>query len=138
MQAQLFSVAHGTGAVENAGIPRLLALVRRYPLAATPWPLPRQIAHRLDPDSGEATDVPATEVLEALSRAKTVVFDKTGTLTWGTPAITEVRPEAGCTTDERWTVAASAEQYSSHVAGGIRYCGRARARERSVRRPSTS
>ncbi|MBG6213036.1 cation transport ATPase [Cryobacterium sp. CAN_C3] len=37
--------------------------------------------------------MPATEVLEALSRAKTVVFDKTGTLTWGTPAITEVRPK---------------------------------------------
>lgn len=54
-------------------------------------------------------------VLEALSRAKTVVFDKTGTLTYGTPAITEVRPEAGFTADELLTLAASAEQYSSHV-----------------------
>lgn len=54
-------------------------------------------------------------VLEALSRAKTVVFDKTGTLTYGTPAITEVRPEAGLTADELLTLAASAEKYSSHV-----------------------
>ncbi|TFB73390.1 heavy metal translocating P-type ATPase [Cryobacterium glaciale] len=54
-------------------------------------------------------------VLEALSRAKTVVFDKTGTLTCGTPTITEVRPESGFTADELLTLAASAEQYSSHV-----------------------
>ncbi|MDJ0347883.1 heavy metal translocating P-type ATPase [Cryobacterium sp. PH29-G1] len=54
-------------------------------------------------------------VLEALARAKTVVFDKTGTLTYGTPQITEVRPEAGFSTDELLTLAASAEQYSSHV-----------------------
>ena len=54
-------------------------------------------------------------VLEALSRAKTVVFDKTGTLTYGTPAISEVRPEAGFSADELLTLAASAEQYSSHV-----------------------
>ena len=54
-------------------------------------------------------------VLEALSRAKTVVFDKTGTLTYGTPTITEVRPEAGFTADELLSLAASAEQYSSHV-----------------------
>ncbi|WP_104193320.1 heavy metal translocating P-type ATPase [Cryobacterium sp. Y82] len=54
-------------------------------------------------------------VLEALSRAKTVVFDKTGTLTYGTPAITEVRPEADFTPDELLALAASAEQYSSHV-----------------------
>ncbi|TFD59147.1 heavy metal translocating P-type ATPase [Cryobacterium suzukii] len=54
-------------------------------------------------------------VLEALSRARTVVFDKTGTLTYGTPAISEVRPEPGFTADELLTLAASAEQYSSHV-----------------------
>ena len=54
-------------------------------------------------------------VLEALSRAKTVVFDKTGTLTYGTPTITGVRPEAGFSADELLTLAASSEQYSSHV-----------------------
>lgn len=54
-------------------------------------------------------------VLEALSRAKTVVFDKTGTLTYGTPAITRVQPEPGFSGDELLGLAASAEQYSSHV-----------------------
>jgi len=54
-------------------------------------------------------------VLETLSRAKTVVFDKTGTLTHGTPAIARVLPEEGFGTDELLALAASAEQYSSHV-----------------------
>jgi heavy metal translocating P-type ATPase len=54
-------------------------------------------------------------VLEQLSRARTVVFDKTGTLTHGTPSLAEVRPEPGFTADEVLALAASAEQYSSHV-----------------------
>ncbi len=54
-------------------------------------------------------------VLESLSRARTVVFDKTGTLTYGTPTITEVRPETGFSSDDLLASAASAEQYSSHV-----------------------
>lgn len=54
-------------------------------------------------------------VLETLSRARTVVFDKTGTLTQGTPVIAEVRPERGFGADEMLALAASAEQYSSHV-----------------------
>ncbi|WP_051973195.1 heavy metal translocating P-type ATPase [Cryobacterium sp. MLB-32] len=54
-------------------------------------------------------------VLETLARARTVVFDKTGTLTNGTPVIAEVRPEPGFTADELLGLAASAEQYSSHV-----------------------
>ncbi|HSP51532.1 MAG TPA: HAD-IC family P-type ATPase, partial [Cryobacterium sp.] len=54
-------------------------------------------------------------VLEMLSRAKTVVFDKTGTLTHGTPTIARVLPEPGFDEDELLALAASAEQYSSHV-----------------------
>jgi heavy metal translocating P-type ATPase len=54
-------------------------------------------------------------VLETLSRATTVVFDKTGTLTHGTPAIARVLPAAGFDADEVLALAASAEQYSSHV-----------------------
>ena len=54
-------------------------------------------------------------VLEMLSRAKTVVFDKTGTLTHGTPTITRALPEPGFGEDELLALAASAEQYSSHV-----------------------
>jgi heavy metal translocating P-type ATPase len=54
-------------------------------------------------------------VLEKLARARTVVFDKTGTLTYGRPAIDRIRPEHGFAADELLTLAASAEQYSSHV-----------------------
>ena len=54
-------------------------------------------------------------VLEALSRAQSVVFDKTGTLTSGTPTIGEVRVEKTFDADEVLALAASAEQYSSHV-----------------------
>ncbi|MGY4857963.1 heavy metal translocating P-type ATPase [Cryobacterium sp. AP23] len=54
-------------------------------------------------------------VLEKLARARTVVFDKTGTLTYGAPTIARVRPEPPFTEDELLTLAASTEQYSSHV-----------------------
>lgn len=54
-------------------------------------------------------------VLELLARARTVVFDKTGTLTHGTLVITKVLPEAPFGEGELLVLAASAEQYSSHV-----------------------
>ncbi|MFB2580450.1 heavy metal translocating P-type ATPase [Herbiconiux sp. P15] len=54
-------------------------------------------------------------VLEALSRTRTVVFDKTGTLTEGRPSITSIRVEQGFSEREVLRLAASAEQYSSHV-----------------------
>jgi P-type E1-E2 ATPase len=54
-------------------------------------------------------------VLEKLARARTVVFDKTGTLTHGTPAIARVSPEPPFAEEELLTLAASTEQYSSHV-----------------------
>lgn len=54
-------------------------------------------------------------VLELLARARTVVFDKTGTLTYGTPTIIRVNPQAPFGGDELLSLAASAEQYSSHV-----------------------
>ncbi|PPL16001.1 heavy metal translocating P-type ATPase [Microterricola pindariensis] len=54
-------------------------------------------------------------VLEKLARARTVVFDKTGTLTHGRPSLTAVRPAPGFDADEVLALAASAEQYSSHV-----------------------
>ncbi|SDZ42595.1 heavy metal translocating P-type ATPase [Herbiconiux ginsengi] len=54
-------------------------------------------------------------VLETLSRARSIVFDKTGTLTEGRPTITRFRTENGFTERELLRLAASAEQYSSHV-----------------------
>jgi len=54
-------------------------------------------------------------VFERLARARTVVFDKTGTLTGGRPILMEVRAAGGFDADELLALAASAEQYSSHV-----------------------
>ncbi|WP_082492624.1 heavy metal translocating P-type ATPase [Arthrobacter sp. Leaf69] len=54
-------------------------------------------------------------VLEQLSRIKTAAFDKTGTLTYGRPALIGVRTAGSLTEDEVLGLAASAEQYSSHV-----------------------
>ncbi|WP_313279150.1 heavy metal translocating P-type ATPase [Timonella senegalensis] len=56
-------------------------------------------------------------VLENLSRAGSVYFDKTGTLTQGHPQIARIEPAAEAALDETelLQLAASAEQYSSHV-----------------------
>lgn len=53
--------------------------------------------------------------IEALSRAKSAAFDKTGTLSHGEPELVEVIPVPGFKADELLQLAASAEQYSSHV-----------------------
>ena len=55
--------------------------------------------------------------LEQLSRVRTAAFDKTGTLTGGEPTLDEIR---STTFDplELLALAASAEQYSSHVLAG--------------------
>ncbi|MBG6180947.1 heavy metal translocating P-type ATPase [Arthrobacter sp. CAN_A1] len=57
--------------------------------------------------------------LERLSRVRTAVFDKTGTLTTGHPSLLKVQvaggSEGGFSKDRLLQLAASAEQYSSHV-----------------------
>ena len=53
--------------------------------------------------------------LQQLARARSVAFDKTGTLTYGRPQLVSVNPEPPFTADEVLQLAASAEQYSSHV-----------------------
>lgn len=60
-------------------------------------------------------------VIEQLARVRTGAFDKTGTLTRGHPTVVEVRAADGWTPDDVLRLAASAEQYSTHVlADGIR------------------
>jgi heavy metal translocating P-type ATPase len=60
-------------------------------------------------------------VIEQLARIRSVAFDKTGTLTEGRPDLIEVAPAPDFDADELLALAASAEQYSSHVlADGIR------------------
>ncbi|MBL0886924.1 heavy metal translocating P-type ATPase [Myceligenerans indicum] len=54
-------------------------------------------------------------VIEQLARLRSAAFDKTGTLTQGRPDLVGVRPAGGFTADEVLLLAASAEQYSSHV-----------------------
>ncbi|MCR2792992.1 heavy metal translocating P-type ATPase [Microbacterium sp. zg.Y625] len=65
--------------------------------------------------------------IERLARVRSVCFDKTGTLTSGRPELVDVIPAQGFTADEVLQLAASAEQYSSHVlADGIRAAADAR------------
>ncbi|MEV8272356.1 heavy metal translocating P-type ATPase [Microbacterium sp. NPDC077184] len=60
-------------------------------------------------------------VIEQLARVRTAAFDKTGTLTRGRPTVVEVRAADGWAPDDVLRLAASAEQYSTHVlADGIR------------------
>ena len=54
-------------------------------------------------------------VLEQLARTRSAAFDKTGTLTHGNPELVEVRGHDGFDADELLSLAASAEQYSTHV-----------------------
>lgn len=54
------------------------------------------------------------EALEAAQRVTTVVLDKTGTVTEGTPAVTDIRPEAGVVDEELLRLAACAERASEH------------------------
>lgn len=54
-------------------------------------------------------------VIEQLARLRSAAFDKTGTLTQGRPDLVAVRPADGFAARELLQLAASAEQYSSHV-----------------------
>lgn len=69
-------------------------------------------------------------VIEQLARVRSAAFDKTGTLTEGRPDLIDVRPASGIDADELLLLAASAEQYSSHVlADGIRRAAASRGLE---------
>lgn len=60
-------------------------------------------------------------VIEQLARVRSACFDKTGTLTQGRPELIDVRAADGFAELDLLRLAASAEQYSSHVlADGIR------------------
>lgn len=54
-------------------------------------------------------------VVEQLARVRSAAFDKTGTLTLGQPTLVDVRPSGSFEAGELLQLAASAEQYSSHV-----------------------
>ncbi|MCC3265924.1 heavy metal translocating P-type ATPase [Arthrobacter gengyunqii] len=53
--------------------------------------------------------------LQQLAGARSIAFDKTGTLTYGKPELTAIQPASSFTAEDVLRLAASAEQYSSHV-----------------------
>ena len=54
------------------------------------------------------------EALERAGALETIIFDKTGTLTDGRPAVSEVVPSSGTTSERLLRLAASVERYSEH------------------------
>jgi Cd2+/Zn2+-exporting ATPase len=55
--------------------------------------------------------------LERLARVQAVAFDKTGTLTYGRPAVAEVIPAPGHTSDDVLRCAAAVNRHSEHPIG---------------------
>ncbi len=88
-------------------------------VVATPCPLliaaPVAFMGGMSRAAREGVIVKSSETLEKLDRTRTVAFDKTGTLTHGRPALARVETTGILDADEVLRLAASAEQYSSHV-----------------------
>jgi heavy metal translocating P-type ATPase len=99
---------------------RFLAVV----VIATPCPLlisiPVAVIGAISLAARHGIIIKNPAVLEQISTCRTLIFDKTGTLTYGKPALTEVIPAAGFTSEDVLQGAASLEQYSKHpLAGAI-------------------
>ncbi|WP_417562365.1 heavy metal translocating P-type ATPase [Microbacterium sp.] len=91
---------------------------------ATPCPLliaaPVAFLGGLSRTARAGVIVKGGQVIEQLARVRSAAFDKTGTLTLGAPRLIDVRPEPGFDADGLLALAASAEEYSTHVlAAGI-------------------
>jgi len=97
---------------------RFLAVV----VIATPCPLligvPVAIIGAISLAARRGIIVRNPEMLEQVSRVRTVMFDKTGTLTYGRPALTEVLAAPGVDGDEALALAAAVEAYSRHPLAG--------------------
>jgi heavy metal translocating P-type ATPase len=99
---------------------RFLAVV----VIATPCPLlisiPVAVIGAISLAARHGIIIKNPAVLEQISTCRTLIFDKTGTLTYGKPALTEVIPAPGFSSEEALRAAASLEQYSKHpLAGAI-------------------
>jgi heavy metal translocating P-type ATPase len=96
---------------------RALAVV----VVATPCPLilaaPIAFVSGLSRAARSGVIVKATDAIETLGNAKTVLLDKTGTLTVGTPRVRETIPRDGAQAPELLRCAASVDQVSAHVLG---------------------
>ena len=99
---------------------RFLAVV----VIATPCPLlisiPVAVIGAISLAARHGIIIKNPAVLEQISTCRTLIFDKTGTLTYGKPALTEVIPAPGFSSEDVLQDAASLEQYSKHpLAGAI-------------------
>ncbi|WP_235020167.1 heavy metal translocating P-type ATPase [Ruania rhizosphaerae] len=123
------ALAIALGAWALSGDPARLAEVL---VVATPCPLIIAAPVAFLAGTGRAARrgiiVKSSATLESLRRVRTIAFDKTGTLTRGAPSLVEVRAAGGLTDDQVLRLAASAEQYSSHVLAAA-VIGAARSRE---------
>ncbi len=105
-----------------SGVPSRFAEVL---VLATPCPLliaaPVAFLGGLSRAAKSGVILKSAAVIERLANVRCVAFDKTGTLTEGRPRLVAAQPAAGIAAEELLVLAASAEQYSSHVfADGIR------------------
>ncbi|HYL95425.1 MAG TPA: heavy metal translocating P-type ATPase [Terriglobales bacterium] len=93
---------------------RFLAVV----VIATPCPLlisiPVAVIGAISLAARHGIIIKNPAVLEQISTCRTLIFDKTGTLTYGKPALTEVIPAPGFSSEDVLQDAASLEQYSKH------------------------
>lgn len=88
-------------------------------VAATPCPLilavPIAVVSGLSRAAKHGAIIKGGAILEMLGRTEVVLLDKTGTLTHGGPAVGEIQSVEGYSNDEILILAASVDQYSTHV-----------------------
>jgi heavy metal translocating P-type ATPase len=88
-------------------------------VAATPCPLilavPIAVVAGMSNAAKNGAVIKGGAALEQLARAEVVLLDKTGTLTQGGPAINEIQTKPGVDHLRVLQLAASLDQYSSHV-----------------------
>ena len=88
-------------------------------VAATPCPLilavPIAVVSGLSRAAKHGAIIKGGAILELLGRTEVVLLDKTGTLTHGGPAVGQIQAKEGNSVEEILTLAASVDQYSTHV-----------------------
>ena len=88
-------------------------------VTATPCPLilavPIAIVSGLSRSAKQGVIIKGGSILELLGNAEVVLLDKTGTLTQGGPIVNQIQTSPGYTDDEILQLAASVDQYSTHV-----------------------
>ena len=88
-------------------------------VTATPCPLilavPIAIVFGLSQSAKNGVIIKGGAILELLGRTEVVLLDKTGTLTHGGPTVSKIQTSQGYSTDEILQLAASIDQYSTHI-----------------------